>query len=77
MGLEIRNPALGGRRARENELLAGGLNCEDSPSTPSTARLRLVETRNDDGHFSGLEPCWTPLGYAAARVVARAVRAAI
>ncbi len=37
------------------------------------ARLTLVSVKNDDGHVTGLEPCWISLGDAANTVVKRLI----
>jgi hypothetical protein len=39
--------------------------------SPPMARLTLVSVRNDDGHVTGLEPCWTTLGEATNAVLRR------
>ncbi len=35
------------------------------------ARLTLVSVKNDDGHVTGLEPCWITLGEATNAVLRR------
>ena len=39
--------------------------------SPPMARLTLVSVRNDDGHVTGLEPCWVSLGEATNAVLRR------
>jgi hypothetical protein len=71
MALEMRNPALGGRGARGIEQFPDRLDRVDTTRNRPGSRLRLVEVRNDDGHYVGLDASWIPLGTAAALVVSR------
>ncbi len=61
---------VGARAGGNGEKNAIPLTRTNNRKSPPMARLTLVSVRND-GHVTGLEPCWTTLGEAANAVLRR------
>ncbi len=62
---------VGARAGGHGEKLGSPLTRTNNRKSPPMARLTLVSVRNDDGHVTGLEPCWVTLGEATNAVLRR------